>query len=179
MNKIVKKDILKIIDDGLILIKQNNFTDLKKISNHTIHNASIFQDRDSIFIAIVMYAISKIMERTGGIDAEIVKRLNDAYGLLMKDKTKEYRDAIKKALELISKADVKLKQYIDEVIKQAEIKKGSKLYEHGISIAQASELLGISQWELMSYIGKTSLTEEEKITDVRSRIEFARNIFGA
>ncbi|MDO8740711.1 MAG: hypothetical protein Q7J54_04050 [Candidatus Woesearchaeota archaeon] len=179
MNKIVKKDILKIIDDGLILIGQKNFVDLKKISNHTIHNASIFQDRDSISIAIIIYAMSKIMERTGSIDAEIVKKLKDAYDLLIKDKTKEYQDAIKNILELISKVDVKLKQYIDEVIKQAEVKKGSKLYEHGLSIAQASELLGISQWELMSYIGKTSITEEGKITDIKKRLELARNIFGA
>lgn len=179
MNKIVKKDIINIIDDGLILIEQKNFVDLKKISNHTIHNASIFQDRDSISIAVVMYAISKIMERTGSIDAEIVKRLKNAYDLLTKNKTKEYQDHIKNVLGLISKIDVKLKQYIDEVIKQAEIKKGSKLYEHGISIAQASDLLGISQWELMSYIGKTSITEEDRITDIKKRLELARNIFGA
>ncbi|MBI2128918.1 hypothetical protein HYU07_01630 [Candidatus Woesearchaeota archaeon] len=179
MNKIVKKDIINIIDDGLILIDQKNFAGLKKISNHTIHNASIFQDRDSISIAIVMYALSKIMERTGSINAEIVKKLKDAYGLLMKNKAEEYQDAIKNILELISKIDVKLKQYMDEVIKQAEVKKSSKLYEHGISIAQASELLGISQWELMSYIGKTSITEEGKITDIKKRLELARNIFGA
>ena len=71
-----------------------------------------------------------------------------------------------------------MKLYVQEVINQAQIKKGSKLCEHGLSCSKSAEILGISQWELMNYIGKTKLSEEEHdIVDLRTRIDYARGLF--
>ena len=68
--------------------------------------------------------------------------------------------------------------YIHEVINQAQIKKGCKLCEHGISIARASEVLGISQWELMHYIGKTTLIDQfSEPVNVTKRLKIARSMF--
>ena len=78
---------------------------------------------------------------------------------------------------IISTIDSKLKLYIGEVITQAEIKKGSKLYAHGISLGRAAEVLGISQWELMFYIGKTKLIDVKGCVGVRERLNYARSLF--
>jgi hypothetical protein len=178
MEERVKKDIISILDDALDYIRTGKILNLKELSDHTVHNASIFQDQESISIAVIMYALSKLFDRDHGIDPVIVQKLKDSRKLLINDKFEEYKQMTKKIFELISKKDNKLGMYIEEVIEQAEIKKSSRIYEHGISMAQASSLLGVSQWELMNYIGKTKIMDmfKEPI-DINERIKFTRTLF--
>ena len=79
---------------------------------------------------------------------------------------------------MISKEDNKLQKYIRRVVNDAQIKKGFKIYEHGISLGKTAELLGISQWELMKYIGgvKLSDTVKDKI-QLQHRLNYARELF--
>ncbi len=91
----------------------------------------------------------------------------------MKDMTKESITTF----DFINKIDTKLKLYIEEVISKAKVKKGSKLHEHGLSIARTAEVLGISQWELMNYVGKTTISTVDGV-DVKTRLNFARKLFG-
>ena len=52
MNDIIREDIIKILErviDILAVKETKDIIELKELSNHTIHNASIFQDKDSIF----------------------------------------------------------------------------------------------------------------------------------
>ncbi|MCX6711367.1 MAG: hypothetical protein NTZ02_04760, partial [Candidatus Woesearchaeota archaeon] len=92
-------------------------------------------------------------------------------------KEKEYRDFMKKLIDYISKTDSMTKKYIEEVISQAKIKKGERIYEHGISMARAAEILGISQWQLMAYIGNSEDTDQFISGKTRERISFARSLF--
>ncbi|HLC64581.1 MAG TPA: hypothetical protein VJI46_00485 [Candidatus Nanoarchaeia archaeon] len=182
MEQTVKTDILATLDDVLKILQEKpiNTSALKELSNHTIHNASIYQDEDSVSIAILIYAISKILER--GLDekyrAQLVALLKEAYNSLDSEQFGEYKSTIKRIFGEITRMETKFKRYIEEVIRQAQIRKGSKIFEHGISIARASEMLGVSQWELMSYVGKTSLTDigaAEEMT--KKRLSFARGLF--
>ena len=81
-------------------------------------------------------------------------------------------------IHLIGKIDEKLELYIEEVIEKSKIKKGSIIYEHGISVGKVAELLGLSTWELMNYIGKTTIADagRERI-NVERRLAFARELF--
>lgn len=182
MNEIIKKDIIAIISKTIVILRKKEERDvieLKGLSNHTIHNASIFQDADSASIAILIYSLSKIIEREfGKFDYKpVLNILNSSYSYLKKDNFAEYRKTIKRLFNLISSIDSRLKLYIEEVIRQAQIKKGSQLYRHGISLARAAEILGISQWELMDYIGHTKIIDKEEKLDIRSRLEFTRRLF--
>ena len=58
-------------------------------------------------------------------------------------------------------------------------KPGAHSFEHGISLGQTAQLLGISQWELMKYIGHTKITEgvTEKVS-VRTRLKYVDELFG-
>ena len=103
--------------------------------------------------------------------------IEDARKALEQNRIDSYRKVIKKLFKFISTIDTKLKLYIEEVINQAEIKKGSKLYAHGISLGRAAEILGISQWELMFYIGKTKLTDVKGGVKVKERLNYARSLF--
>lgn len=183
MNKIME-DILSVLEDLIDILKvkeAKDATEIRELSNHTLHNASIFQDEDSVSVAILIYALSKIIERKQGeLDySAILGFLKEAVGYINKEDTAKYRASIQKLFKLVSTIDTKLELYIEEVFKQAQIKKGSQLYEHGISLARAAEILDISQWELMRYIGVTTMADTSKVmVGVKERLEFARRLFG-
>jgi hypothetical protein len=183
--KAVRKDLLQILRKAQRYINSKDSKKLKHLSDFTIHNTSIFQDPDSLSIAVVVYAISKLLERWG-FDSEYSEEARNLLGsaqfLLEQDKLKEYRDEVKKLVEFTSTVDKAFKLYVEQVLEKAQIKKGSRLYEHGISAARAADLLGIGQWELMSYIGKTRIHDEPtevqpEASGVEQRLNYARSLF--
>lgn len=180
MNPVVKKDILDVIEKVLRALKDNDVSLLGELSNHVVHDASIFQDDDSVSFAILVYALSKTIQRCVecgvGFD-KVSSLLEAAFRALKADDDDAYRARIHDVFAVIQSADSKLKLYVEEVINKAKVKKGSKLHEHGISIARTSEILGVSQWELMSYVGKTRIGESVSEEDIRKRVLFARRLF--
>lgn len=182
MDEVVKKDILKLLSDVIDILsveEERDAADLRELSNHTLHNSSIFQDEDSISIMVLVYSLSKLIERQEGKMAysTLLALLGSAKKNLQEDKTDAYRANIRKLFDFISTIDNKLNLYIGEVINQAQIKKGTKLYAHGISLARASEILGVSQWDLMSYVGNTTLTDINGGIGLKERINYARSLF--
>ena len=113
------------------------------------------------------------------VKKNVLANLQNARFYLEKNNDKKYREIIKNILQHIGKIDDKLKLYIDDVLDKAKIVKGSKLYEHGVSIERAAELLGISQWELMSYVGKTQIIDryDEEVIPVKIRLDYAKKLF--
>jgi hypothetical protein len=177
MHPHVRHDILTIIERAIQLVEKRDEKALSDLSNHTIHNASIFQDEDSVSIAVIIYALSKLVAR-GSVAKTVVVRLRQAHQLLAENKLGRYNASIHGITKEISQLDHKLKLYIEEVINQAQIRKGSKLYDHGISLARAAEMLGISQWELMGYVGNTQIVDRtEEARTVLERIRFTRGLF--
>ena len=75
--------------------------------------------------------------------SKILSMLNSCISYLKNNQDDAFRKSIKNIFDFIRTMDQKLKLYIHEVINQAQIKKGCKLCEHGISIARAAEVLGI------------------------------------
>ena len=178
MEEAIYGDILKILERMLVIFRDKDYKELSGLSDNTIHNASIFQDEDSVSIAVIVYAISKIIGRYGEkVVPNILPSVEIARKALANNDLAMYKKHILELLKNIADIDNKLKRYIDEVIIQAEIKKGSRLYEHGISMARAAEILGVSEWELMSYVGKTRITDFDEVS-VGQRLGYAREIFG-
>ena len=179
MNPVVKRDIIDVLEKVLKALKDNDAAALGELSNHVIHDASIFQDDDSVSFAILVYALSKTIQRCVecgvGFD-KVSSLLGEALQGVKAGDDDAYRARIHDVFAVIQSVDARLKLYIEEVINKAKVKKGSKLHEHGISIARTSEILGVSQWELMSYVGKTHIAETISKDDVRKRISFARRL---
>lgn len=192
MNEIVRKDILFVFKRAIRAVKRGDVAELKRISNMTIHNASTYQDSDSITVAVVIYALYKICSRCfakerAAASKDFVKcleniqiQLKKGYRFLQKRKYEDYKSAVKVMFEDIKEIEDEFGLYITEVLKQARIKKGSKIYEHGISAGRAAEMLGISLWELMDYVGHTKIPEQKPIVTkpMRERLKEARELFG-
>ena len=183
----IKKDILEILKEGIKAVKEDNVVKLRNLSNQTLHNSSIFQDENAITIAVVMYALGKIFNRSSYLlykDWKVfykitLESLENAEKKLINNDEKGYHENIKQILNVINKLSSNLKRYIQETIEEAQVAKGSRLYEHGISIGKTAELLGISKWELMEYAGKTGIYDmKENISmSIQDRIKFTRGLF--
>ncbi|MCL5018157.1 MAG: hypothetical protein M1416_00105 [Candidatus Pacearchaeota archaeon] len=183
-----KENVLRILQEAKDAIKNNDSIKLKLLSNQTNNTASLTQDPDNIAVAVVVYSISKIIERTeyrelpgwkdfykiitSAIDNSInaIKKNDDA-------KLKENLVAIRNA---VSKLSGKLKEYIQDVFRKAQINKASKIYEHGISMEQTANLLGVTLFELATYSGQKPETSEVSLThtlDVKTRLKTAMDLF--
>jgi hypothetical protein len=174
----VQHNLMNIWATALELVEAGHNDELIELSNHTIHDASIFNDEFSITAALIVYALGKIAKRgkldVGAVCSFITRLMLD----LWKDTDKPYRDIQKAFLEYINATDTKFSLYVDKVLTEARIKKGLKVYEHGLSMGAVSELVGISQWDMVGYIGNTKVSDTGSFkTDVRSRLEYARGLF--
>ena len=180
MRPIIKEDILDVLKKVIEALKKEDYSLLGELSNHTIHDASIFQEDDPLTIAVLVYALSKViqrcMERKQSCPS-VGPVLQKAYDSLKVDDDNSYRALIKNILKDIGEYDAQLKLYIQEVIEKARIEKASKLHEHGISIASTAELLGVRQWELQSYIGMMVTDVPQDGMQVTERLRRARELF--
>ncbi|MBI4144571.1 hypothetical protein HY486_04960 [Candidatus Woesearchaeota archaeon] len=168
-----KKDILNVLRRAQKALQQKDYRVMAEASNHVIHDASIYQDEDTIHTAIIIYALSKVMQKCLEKNTTINITLKESISAVENDNYTEYNRQLKNVAKTIQKTDDKISAYVTEVIEKARLKKGYKMHEHGLSTAKISELLGISQWELQNYLGKTI----EKQTGKRDRLEIARQIF--
>ncbi len=180
MRDVVRKDILDVMEQVIATLEAEDHHALSELSNHVIHDASIFQDDDSISFAVLVYALGKVVQRfceKGVSCRHFAPLLKDAKDALEAGNNEKYRLLIKGLFDEIKKHDDKLRLYTTEVLDQARIKKGSSMHEHGISLARTAELLGISQWELQDYIGKTRIPEHELGISAARRLKTARSWF--
>ncbi len=186
MQKIVKEDILSALGEAHTAFARFDIAKLNRVSNFTIHNAGIFQDTDSITFAVLIYALAKVCERERERDYANWKEFTEKVMYLMKDARRSlgsgkyplYKKDVKKLFKVIGSLDKKLTQYATEVAEQARIKKGGKVYEHGISAGRVAELMGISEWELMNYIGEVGVAEKLGQTiPIEERLKTTKRIF--
>lgn len=180
MQDIVRKDILDVLQQAVASLQAEDHHALGELSNHVIHDASIFQDDDSVSVAVLIYALSKMVQRCCDEKipfAHVIPLVQQAHDTLAAGREDEYRALVRRLMGEIKRLDEKLKLYITEVLEKAKVKKASKLHEHGISLARTAELLGVSQWELQDYIGKTRIPEEMLGISVGERLRRARGWF--
>lgn len=179
MRQIIRDDLMMVLRKAIAAYEQRDFVELTSLSNHTIHDASIFQEDDPLSMAVFMYALSKVVERCAERAHScpiVVPQMKTALFALERDDENAYRAVMKDLIREIGSYEAQLKMYIQKVIEKAKIKKGSKIHEHGISVARSAELLGLSQWELQVYIGK-GLHELKTTIPVSERLRKARELF--
>jgi len=182
-----KENILYILKKTKEAIKRNDVVLMKELSNMTIHSASIYNDADNIAIAVIIYGISKIIERKRyrnykewpSFFSLLVNGLNNAITSLEKNDINKFRESLKSIRSNIKNISGHLHNYIEAVFRKAQINKASRIYEHGISMQQTANLLGISVFELAEYVGKTGIADVDlSITlNIEERIKFAEEIF--
>ncbi len=179
--------VIEVLENTIKAIKEEDAIKLKELSNQTIHSASTHQATGDITIAVIIYALSKIIERKDSLKIKnwnvFINKINSQFSLAIKSLREEKTDKYEKYMEMtrksISSTALNIRPYIQEVIRKASINKASKIYEHGISLGQTAKILGISQWELSEYTGQTKIPDVKyNITlDVEKRAKMALEFF--
>jgi Na+/phosphate symporter len=179
MNNLIRKDILRILTKVKDKLKNKDVMGLNELSNHINHNSSIFQDEDSVKLAVIVYSLSKIIERNKGkVDSVFIKLFIRAKNFLKNNDYENYRKIVNDITNKINEMDSKISDYLVHVLNQAGIKKGSKLLSNGISLPRVAEIMNVSQWELINYVGKTNISDKfDRDTKIKQRIEFTRKLF--
>ena len=182
-----KQNLLRVLKEVEKALKKNNPIKIKELSNQTIHTASSEQDLDSISVAVVIYALSKLLERRKYTHYEgwdnffknYKKHIHRAIQLLEKGDEKAFRKEIESVRDEINKLSGKFKKYIQDVFRKAQINKASRIYEHGISMQQTASLLGITLWELAEYAGQTGISDVNLTVTmpIKKRLRAAEEIF--
>ena len=176
--------VIKLLKEVKKALSKEDAFELKRLSNYTIHSASTYQDDRSILLAVLVYSLSKILERKENLKIkdwkEIVRKINFELDKIIeclkkKEEEKKCIYHLKEARQIMTKASPRIKEHIKEVLRKAAINKASRVYEHGISMERTADLLGVTIWELSEYIGQTPVSEvKQNITiDVRSRAKTA------
>ena len=182
-----KENVIRILEETKNAISKEDSIKLKELSNQTIHTASITQDSDNILLAVMVYSISKIIERKKYQSYpkynEFYKTIVSLINNLIKESKKGDEKKLSQNLKLIQKYINNLsgnfKTYIQDVFRKASINKASRIYEHGISMEKTARLLGITMFELASYAGQTGISDVSisKTKDVKERIKTVMEMF--
>ena len=182
-----RENILRIFQETKQAVAAGNSVQIRNLSNQTTNTAALTQDPDNIAAAVVVYALSKIIERE---DYRSLPGWNKFYKIYLsaidkiidavkRQDDKAYRNNIGIIRGAIGKLSGKLKDYIQDVFRKAEINKASRIYEHGISMENTAQLLGVSLYELANYAGQGRYADipEARTIDEKARIKIAMEIF--
>jgi len=122
MKDIVRNDILTILDEVLQAIKTKDIQKMIDLSDHTLHDASIYQDKYSISVAVIIYSLSKIFQKNKyksfrgweNFYEKCIDYISNAKSDLSKDDYKGYDENLKKLYKTISNLEHKLGRYISQ-----------------------------------------------------------------
>lgn len=182
-----KEHVIGVLKQAKEAVKEEDLIKLKDLSNQTIHSASILQDTDYILVAVIIYSLSKIIERTdyknypnwNHFFNAFMKHINYSIIYLEKNNIDSFREELQKIRTDINKLTGSFKRHIKDIFQKASINKASRIYEHGISMEKTSKLLGISIWELAEYAGQTNIGDVNLglTMPLKDRIKIAEEIF--
>lgn len=182
-----RENILRIFRETKEAVSRGDSAAIKNLSNQTTNTASLTHDADNVAVAVIIYSLSKIIERQDYKDLPGWDRFYKIYigaidkGIdsLERRNDEGFRQSITEIRKAIGNLSGRLKDYIKDVFRNAEINKASRIYEHGISMEKTARLLGVSLFELARYSGEKEGSDvpESVTVDVKQRVKFAMEMF--
>jgi hypothetical protein len=182
-----REHILKVLEEVQLSLQKQDYVKIKNLSNQVIHTSSIEQDPDLISVAVIIYSLSKIIERENYRQFKnwdkfykgYVNGINSLIKSLRRNDIQGFRQGVEFLRNVIQKLSGELKKNISEVFKKAQINKASRIYEHGISMEKTAKILGVSVWELAEYAGQTGIADVNLAVTmpIKQRIKIAEEVF--
>lgn len=180
------ENIISILKKTLEAIQQDNPHPLKDLSDQTIHCATK-GDVDNLNVAIIIYSLGKILSRPNyrtlkgwaSFKKITIVSLKSSINDLENNNYEKFRKDFNIIRKAINKISGKLKRYIEDVFKKAQIAKGSRIHEHGISAEKTAKMLGISMFDLQNYTGQTGISDMplNQTINVKTRIKLLEEMF--
>ncbi len=164
MKEAIKKEILYDLGKAIeiLQVRENkDIEELRILSEHAIEDIAVQKDLELVSVSVLLYSLYKVAACMGVQDyREVLKELENAGKHLQLNNFGKYNGSMKTLFSLIRSCNVKIKEHLQDVMHAARIKKGTSLLQRGLSIGQAAGIMGLSNWELQQYAGKTAAFEE-------------------
>lgn len=183
MKEDIRKEILYDLQKAVEILQireEKDVEELQRLSDHAIDDIAVQKDLELVSISVLFYSVYKIISKFSEDDyQEVLDKLQSAERYLQRDDLGKYNQSIKALFEIVRKCNVKVREHLQDVMQAARIKKGTALLQRGLSIGQAAGIMGLSNWDLQHYAGKTMALSghEEKIPAGR-RVRIALRLFG-
>ena len=181
-----KEHVINLLEQAKRSAVSGDAIKLKKLSDQVSHSTLIYQNEGTILVAVIIYSLSKIIDRGEKYYKENYKKylnhymeiLDKSIYYLRKDDDKRFIDEISDMMKS-GEASKELKQNLKDIFRKARINRASKIYEHGLSMEKTAKLFGILMWELAEFTGQTSISDENfgKTIDEKTRIKMAMEFF--
>src|SRR3990167_7464889 len=183
MDEVIKKEILYDLSEAINILERkdkNDVDQLRVLSDHGIEDVAVHKNLDLISVTVLIYSLYKIVNSIPDKDYQaLIRELQNAKSSLEKNQLGKYNNSIKNLFQLVKKSNAKVKVHLQDVMDAAKIKKSASLFEKGLSIGQAAGLMGLSNWDLQGYAGKTtSLDLHQENVPAAKRVSTALKIFG-
>ena len=142
---------------------------LRDLSGEASDLAFITQDKDTVNIGIIAYALYKIFLKT-----HYQKKFEP---LASNAQTKIDSGDLEGLVEEIKEFDIQHGFFQGNVVKKARIKIGARLYTRGLSLSKAAQMVSVNISDLLEYSGGTQVHEKPAKGSVKERLETARTLF--
>jgi len=167
----VRYDIIEVLEQVKDALERMDIDALSEWSNHIVHSIAIYREKRAVYVAIIAYSLSKLVEKKrehlvqkdkwSNFIANLLKELVQAVEMLESRNVVKFDALIAQIMKQISDFDVSFSRYAEEVLEFSKVQKGARIYEHGISLSSIAEMLGISKWDLMRKVGELKEKPED------------------
>lgn len=161
--------------------------DLKILANDIIEEAALKDNRELAKIAVISYALYKILsknhfirnKRWKGTARQIEKEFENAIRAASIGDTEITLSALGRIGEIIEFIDRELSNFAGNIYGKAKMKQASTAYATGLSLSRAAELTGADRKELQMYIGSTRIHDENPgRTGISKRLKMFKEMLG-
>lgn len=181
MDELIKKEILYDLSSTIKILEQpetKDIEELKQLSDHAITHVALYKNLDVISVTVLIYSLYKTISCIPEKEyAFILSQLRLAHTSLSSYNLATYNRSIQAIFKAIKKCDSQVKMHLQDVMHAARIKKSADLLQKGLSVGQAAGLMGLSNWDLQQYVGKTIVSEHQESVPIQKRLSLAFKLF--
>ena len=183
MKEEIRQEILHDLTTALRILQTREDQDieqLRELSDHAIEDIAVQKDLELVSVTVLLYSIYKVFTSfTNEQYKDLVKQLGVATKALDAQNLGAYNRCLKILYEIVTKSNAKVQEHLQDVMQAARIKKGASLLQRGLSIGQAAGIMGLSNWDLQQYAGKTvMLAQHDEKMPAKKRLQTAFRLFG-
>ncbi|MFA6064479.1 MAG: hypothetical protein WCW44_04350 [archaeon] len=157
------------IDEVNKLFIEKKVFELRGIGNRLIREASLQNDYGKAELGVIAYALHKLETKDhfirnpkwGKVKAGIQSSFEVAKNAAKSNDQQKFLESVKIIIQSITKIDDELGNFAQNIYEKAKVKQASLAYSYGLSISQAAALTGADVKEVQSYIGFTTMHDEE------------------
>ncbi len=151
---------------------------LRKIALDLARRAAVEQSRGDADLAVIAYALSKILSKVHFAHSENWPRYRHAIISALRDaENGREHNVIARVERTIRKIDAEDGHFVKNVVDKARAKMAATAYSVGISASLAASLFNADLHDLLDYVGKLKVHDEHvPRIGIRERVEALRRL---